>query len=114
MNNYCIACETLITGRSDKKFCNNNCRSDYNNQVNKDRDFLMRRINKILKRNKLILSRFFLQEKLSLNTSILTAAGFDFNYYTHREKDEMGNLYTYCYEYGYAIGKEHKIMLKKN
>lgn len=114
MNKYCIACEAVITGRSDKKFCNNNCRSDFNNQVNKNRDFLMRKINKILKRNKLILGRFFIQENLVLNTSILIAAGFDFNYYTHREKDARGNLYTYCYEYGYAENSDHSIMLKRN
>ena len=114
MNNYCIACDTLITGRSDKKFCNDNCRSDYNNQVNKDRDFLMRKINKILKRNRAILARFFLQENILLNTSILAAAGFDFNYYTHREKDGISNCYTYCYEYGYAKSRVHQIVLKKN
>lgn len=114
MTNYCIACETPLTGRSDKKFCNNNCRSEFNNQINKDRDFLMRKINRILKRNKLILSRFFLQDNITLDTGILLAAGFDFNYYTHMEKDRMGNLYIYCYEYGYTKGKEHKITLKKN
>ena len=113
MNNYCIACQTLITGRSDKKFCNNNCRSDFNNQVNKGRDLLMRQINKILKRNKLILARFFLQDDVILTTSILTAAGFDFRYYTHKEKDELGNLYTYCYDYGYLKGKEQKIIMKR-
>lgn len=113
MSKYCIACESVITGRSDKKFCDNNCRSDFNNQINKNRDFLMRKINKILKRNKLILGRFFVQENIALDTSILAAAGFDFNYYTHMEKDKQGNLYTYCYEYGYWKGKEHKITLRR-
>lgn len=113
MEKYCLACGTLITGRIDKKFCDHYCRSEFNNSINKGKNMWMRKINKILNRNKLILEKFVARKKLSLTVDILTAAGFDFRYYTHQETDEEDMKYIFCYEYGYRIEKGKEVRLKK-
>ena len=31
---YCLDCGAVLHGRADKKFCNDQCRNNYNNQLN--------------------------------------------------------------------------------
>lgn len=112
MSRHCISCDSPLTGRSDKKFCNYNCRSEFNNQLNRDRNMLMRKINKILNQNRIILRRFYVQEDLVLTSSILSAAGFNFKYFSHQETDTEGTVYIFCYEYGYANINKKQISLK--
>jgi hypothetical protein len=42
-------------GRADKKFCNDLCRNNYNNQLNSNSYNLVRNINNILRRNRRII-----------------------------------------------------------
>jgi len=42
----CLDCGEAIRGRADKKFCNDQCRSNYNNQLNNDSHNLVRNTNK--------------------------------------------------------------------
>ncbi|RYF12576.1 MAG: DUF2116 family Zn-ribbon domain-containing protein, partial [Flavobacteriales bacterium] len=32
MNRFCLDCNTEIKGRADKKFCDDQCRNNYNNR----------------------------------------------------------------------------------
>jgi hypothetical protein len=34
----CLHCNCLLFGRSDQKFCNDNCRNNYNNEINRERN----------------------------------------------------------------------------
>jgi hypothetical protein len=45
----------LLHGRADKKFCNDLCRNNYNNQLNSNSYNLVRNINNILRRNRRII-----------------------------------------------------------
>ncbi len=51
----CLACERPIKGRTDKKFCDDSCRNNYNNRLNSDATPLIRNINNILRKNRRIL-----------------------------------------------------------
>lgn len=113
MNKHCAACGAVISGRIDKKFCDHYCRSDFNNTITREKTQLVRLINKILNENRVILEKFYTRKKAELTTDILIAAGFDFNYFTHREIDEEGLDHFFCYEYGYTKVTEKKILLKK-
>lgn len=46
----CLSCEEPITGRIDKKFCSDYCRSTYNNRLNSDATKIVRNINNRLKK----------------------------------------------------------------
>ena len=43
-----MECQTPLIGRIDKKFCNDMCRNSYNNNINKDANEYVRKVNVIL------------------------------------------------------------------
>ena len=51
----CPECGDRIIGRSDKKFCSDQCRNTYNNKLNSDATNTVRNINNILRKNRRVL-----------------------------------------------------------
>jgi hypothetical protein len=110
--NHCLDCGGKLSGRLDKKFCDDYCRGHYNNQLNKNKNAKLKEINSILKKNAAILEK--LEEKgiTTFNQQMLEIAGFDFNYFTHQVHGQQGELYHCCYNYGYCFVNEDKLVLK--
>lgn len=98
----CLYCGNKITGRTDKKFCNDYCRNAYNNQLKSANSPLVRNINNILIRNRSILEAMLDNEKMVKQTKEkLQGQGFNFKYFTNNYTTQKGNVYFFCYEYGY-------------
>ncbi|MFT7376985.1 MAG: hypothetical protein ACI88Z_000811, partial [Sphingobacteriales bacterium] len=57
MKNACQDCGAPISGRADKKFCGHHCRNHYHNDKYKITSGVVRKINRILTRNRSILER---------------------------------------------------------
>ena len=51
----CLQCSEELQGRSDKKFCNVQCKSGYNNMARSDDEKNIQYINKAIRRNRTIL-----------------------------------------------------------
>ncbi len=98
----CLFCSNKITGRTDKKFCNDYCRNAYNNQLKSANSPAIRNINNTLIKNRRILETMLGEEKMikQLKEKLLTQ-GFNFKYFTHNYTNQKGNIYYFCYEYGY-------------
>lgn len=98
----CLFCSNKITGRTDKKFCNDYCRNAYNNQLKSANSPAIRNINNTLIKNRRILETMLGEEKMikQLKEKLLTQ-GFNFKYFTHNYTNQKGNVYYFCYEYGY-------------
>jgi len=103
MARKCLECQLEITGRSDKKFCTDNCRSSYNNRLNSEQINLRRRVNRILARNRNIMARLNPGGKRTIHKTILSEAGFNFNYFTNQYVTRKGTIYHFCYDQGYII-----------
>lgn len=102
MSRLCLDCGEPITGRTDKKFCSDLCRNNYNNRLNSDANNLVRNINNALRKNRRILAELVPDEgKITLHQDKLTAKGFIFNYFTHLYTTQKGHTYHFVYEYGY-------------
>jgi hypothetical protein len=112
---YCLECGDKIKGRSDKKFCNDQCRNGYNNRQKSDANAMVRRINHILRRNRHILEELVPPEKgkISLPQGRLLDEGFNFSYHTHTYITKNGHTYVFCYEYGYLPLENDYYMLVK-
>lgn len=100
MEGQCPECGDTIKGRSDKKFCSDQCRNAYNNRLNSDRDNYMRKVNNILRKNRRILEKLNPNGKAKTSKKILLEQGFDFNYFTNFYKTKQGKVYYFCYEQG--------------
>ncbi len=99
----CLACEKPIRGRTDKKFCDDYCRNNYNNQLKAGGTNLMRNINNALGKNRRILESFFGTDEEMVKTTHekLLQKGFQFKYITHIYTNKKGNTYFFCYDLGY-------------
>ncbi len=98
----CVACDKKLAGRADKKFCNDYCRNSYNNQLKSANSTLVRNINNALLKNRRILETVVGTEEMTkLPKGKLLQEGFSFKYFTHTYTNKKGNVYFFCYEYGY-------------
>ncbi len=97
----CLDCGEIIKGRSDKKFCSDQCRNNYNNQLNSDSTNLVRNINNILRKNRRILVELNPDKKTTVHKNKLIEQGFNFKYLTHTYTTQKGTTYLFCYEQGY-------------
>src|SRR6476646_116391 len=100
-NRTCLTCERPIKGRSDKKFCDDYCRSIYNNKVNNDNNPCVRNVNNILRKNRRILEELTPDETAKTTRERLMEKGFNFQYLTNTYTNKKGNQYYFCYEFGY-------------
>jgi hypothetical protein len=114
MNRLCADCGNPLYGRTDKKFCDDQCRSHYNNKIRTGSNSMIIAVNQILKRNRDILQKFNYDGKTRISGPKLTAAGFDLHYHTHTYETHKGDCYIFCYEYGYLKLSRDQFLLVKN
>jgi hypothetical protein len=113
----CLACERPIKGRTDKKFCDDSCRNNYNNRLNSDASPLIRNINNILRKNRRILAELLSglnKQVLVIDRPKLVAKGYNFEYFTEHYTTKENEKYYYCYDYGYRPLDEEKLMVVKD
>lgn len=111
----CKSCTHPLKGRTDKLFCNDNCRNAYHNNSNSQLNNFIRTINHSLLRNRKILESIFTEvvPKNRIGKAALASRGFIFSYYTHTKKNRRGSPVFYCYEYGYTMMANEKIEIQK-
>ncbi|NDK56663.1 hypothetical protein [Pontibacter fetidus] len=112
-NRSCLQCGSVMTGRVDKKFCSDQCRATAGNR-RKDQDIgeqLIKEINLRLRRNRYLLHRLSPEGKTTLRREVLEQAGFDFRYFTYLYRTQKGNTYYFCYDYGYLLLEDEKVLI---
>ena len=98
----CLACDKKLSGRADKKFCNDYCRNSYNNEMKSANSPIVRNINNALIKNRRILEGLLGgEETIKKPKEKFLSQGFQFKYTTHTYTNKKGNTYFFCYEYGY-------------
>jgi hypothetical protein len=110
----CQECEAELFGRSDKKFCNDGCRTNFYNRQHSEKNNLIRRVNSSLKKNRKVLNRLSNGDTRKLYRSLLLSEGFDFRYFTSIIKTSNGNTYKFCYDFGYLELDQDFILVVKN
>ncbi|MFY0599442.1 MAG: hypothetical protein JXR03_07200 [Cyclobacteriaceae bacterium] len=100
-NKKCLECGREFFGRADKKFCSNSCKNAFNNQLNSENEAVIKRVNRVLRKNRLILNELNPEEKQRVPQSKLIKKGFDFDYITSTYKTKEGKEYRFCYDQGY-------------
>ncbi len=111
----CLECNKQLKGRIDKKFCDDFCRNSYNNKLNSDSNGYVRNINNILRRNRRILEEALPapEEMSKITKQKMLEKGFQFKYFTHTYTNKKGNIYYFCYEYGYLLLEGDLVLVVK-
>ncbi|MCF8222449.1 MAG: hypothetical protein K9J25_04825 [Bacteroidales bacterium] len=111
----CLDCGAALRGRSDKKFCSDQCRNNYNNTINREANSLVRNVHSVLRRNRKVLCELYESGKKRIHKDALLVSEFNINFFTHSVETEKDRLVTrYCYEYGYRIMDSEYLLLVKN
>ncbi|RYY14822.1 MAG: hypothetical protein EOO04_29620 [Chitinophagaceae bacterium] len=99
----CQECGKPVKGRTDKKFCDDYCRNSYNNRHNSDYTNHMRNVNNILRKNRRLLELAIPAGEglVKCMKRKIADQGFNFTYHTHQYTNKKGDVYFFCYEYGY-------------
>ncbi|MGV3546064.1 MAG: hypothetical protein ACO1N4_03310 [Pedobacter sp.] len=113
MNRFCLDCHSQIKGRADKKFCDDQCRNNYNNKRKSEDGESIRKINQILNRNRKFLREETDNGNARVSKESLSKKGFDFDYHTHYYLAPTGSVYVFCYEYGYTMVENDEVLLLK-
>jgi len=99
--NECLECGKPLIGRSDKRFCDDSCRNANYNKSNRSTSNYMRKVNRILSKNRLILEGLNPNETTKVSRKKLTTEGFNFDFYTNIYQTKNGKTYFFCYDHGY-------------
>ena len=109
----CVECKEPLRGRCDKKFCDDNCRTSYNNKLKSDETNFVRNVNNVLRRNRRILRYFHSLGNARILRQQLTESGFLFCYIT-RSHSVGKEKYAFVYEYGYMLISDDEVLLVKS
>ena len=112
----CRSCNAPVKGRSDKKFCNDYCRNEYNNNLKSPATNLVRNINNALSRNRRILESLLQpdQQPITIHHDKLVEKGFLFKYNTHTFTNKKKDVYFFCYDMGWlALDNDWFLVVKR-
>ncbi|WP_108805527.1 hypothetical protein [Aquimarina sp. Aq107] len=102
MMRNCTYCNEKFEGRIGKKYCSSYCRSAFYYQQNREKeDTLFKKIDIQLKKNRKILKAYNKAGLVTVRKEKLIKEGFDPKYFTHYWKNKNGQVYLFCYEYGF-------------
>ena len=113
MERICLDCRQPLKGRADKKFCDDQCRSNFNNRIKLQKSDFVKEVNAILSKNRNILQKLNPDGKTKITREKLLGKGLSFTYFTHIYQTQKGNTYYFCYEYGYLKLENDDFLLVK-
>ena len=98
---FCLACGSFLAGRTDKKFCDDSCRTSWHNRSRQDLSYVFRETDSILRLNRKILhSVLDAGGETRMDKRKLLASGFKPEYLTRIGTDSLGVTIRYYYEFG--------------
>lgn len=104
----CVECGDKIEGRVDKIFCTPYCKSNHHYKKNIEKEQgLYVAIDRQLKLNRRLLHHFNRSGKAVVRKEDFLKAGFNPKYFTHYWKNQQGDVYLFCYEFGFLEKKEN-------
>lgn len=107
----CPYCNKKIAGRTDKMFCDDKCRNNFYYRVNNEQKAYIRKINKVLLKNRGILRTVNPAGRTSVPKRYLDELGFDFDCFTSVYKTKKGKEYYLVYDQAYCVDDQERVQL---
>ena len=109
----CLECgKEILYGRTDKKFCSEECKNKYHNNRHKYSRSMHYKVLNGIEKNYDILNRLYRSRVLSIDIGDLVALGFRLDYATGYRKSNRHDEY-HCFEYKYYITRNRLFGLQK-
>jgi len=110
---FCPQCGKSFAGRSDKKFCCEQCKNDFHNGMRISEKKLKTRILRNLNTNYRILSDLVDMDKKEAEVSDLSSLGFNPTLVTGYSRSPKGNNIFRCFDIRYCISDARIHHIKK-
>lgn len=107
----CRQCGTTVLGRSDKKYCSDQCRAVFNNLRTSKEEKMMVMVNAVLRKNRSILKYINPKGNSTVRKEFLEELGFNFKYFTSIYTTKAGSQYCFCYDRGFMLLQNGKVLL---
>ena len=129
----CLDCGApLGAGREDRKYCDDSCKTNYNNRIRREKNKLkntsvpaepgpgelsvpdyIKRIQDIQLKNREILKTLCDDDKPGrIRLRDLIGKGFNLKFFTSEtEPTGTGNIYRFCFEYGYRENEDGSVII---
>ena len=111
----CLDCGSRLYGRSDKKFCNSQCRSNYHNRMKQEERMNIERTHSLLMNNRSILLKELKTDCSSLKISLtkLKSLGFKPEFHTGSSESKGRNV-IHIYDYLVEKLDEDYVLICRN
>ena len=103
-----MVCDEVLKGRLDQKFCSDFCRSNFHNDRYRLDNFHVKKINRVLMRNRRILKNLSSSNMENIPVKVLMSQGFNFDYCTHTEHTPIAGPIKWVYDFGYTFDKANR------
>jgi len=97
----CGNCGAPVVGRLDKKFCDDHCRNDFNNARRAQQEAYIRRIFRILRRNRVLLQAACPGSKSFISKDQMDKSRYDYRYFTYSFITASGKHYYQVFDYAF-------------
>jgi predicted nucleic acid-binding Zn ribbon protein len=111
MKRKCMVCDETLRGRLDQKFCSDFCRSNFHNDRYRLDNFHVKKINRVLMKNRRILKSLASGGVQKIPVKVLMSQGFHFDYCTHVEQKSLPAAVKWVYDFGYKMDKANTCVL---
>jgi hypothetical protein len=103
----CPVCNTPLIGRTDKKYCSDQCRYVSNNKKKQIHEQPILEVNSRLRKNRSILRNLCPEGRAVVSKEILDAMGYAYNLFSSIHVDPKRQVYYICYDYAFTPIIEH-------
>lgn len=97
----CPVCKGAVQGRADRVYCSSQCKSAKQYEIKTSTETFYKEVDKSLKTNRKILKQYNKGGFSTVRKEELLAVGFNPKFFTHYWKNKEGQVYLFCYEYGF-------------
>lgn len=105
----CLVCKEKLIGREGKKYCSPKCKSAHQYEKRKEEETFFFKVDRQLKINRKILKKYNQSGFSTIRREILYSEGFNPKFFTHYWKNQKGQVYLFCYDFGFLkIEKDAK------
>lgn len=107
----CPNCNKIITGRTDKVFCDDKCRNNFYYKFNSEQKTFIRSVNKKLLKNRGIMKAINPSGRTSVPKHYLEEQGFDFSFFTGIHITKKGRPYYLVYDQAFSFDDDDRVSL---
>ena len=98
----CMECGDVIIGRTDKKYCGDQCRFLSNNRKKIATEWPILELNKTLRKNRMILKTLCPAGRSVVRKEVMDAMQFDGSVFSSIFVTNKRQIYYLCHEYGFT------------